>query len=457
MPTYIGNTKNVIIMKRIFTFLLIVFAYLTASAENVSEQQALQKAQQFMKSKQFIQSPVKTRRQSSSSQIAENAGYYVFNVENNGGFVIVAGDDRMTEILGYSEKGNVNIDSIPEQMKWLLDGYQTIYKKVSTSSANAPKVRRTTRASIEPLLTTEWGQGNPYNEMCPMIGNERCVAGCVATAMAQVVNYYRWPQESTKAIPAYTSASNNLTCEELPPTQFNWGYMGPKQIARLMRYCGQAVKMDYGLASSASDNILIIDALVDYFGFSSGAQCVFSINYSEEEWENVLHNELAAERPVVLSGTDTYRGGHSFIVHGYENGLFSINWGWDGSYDGNFALTNLVSTGGDYTLNQSAIIGITSPAGAPTLPKAKVEIKSSDLSDWNLDWRTLYNQKSDDGTFPSFKVKEKIVNARKENINVSIGYGLYSEQGLVEVLQQENHSFQVNEEYWHNATIKIQR
>lgn len=438
-------------MKKLTLLLLVFFVSLISFAGDVTEAEALQKAQQFMQGKQFKH---KNLRRAPSKNV-ESKAYYVFNVENNGGFVIVAGDDRMTEILGYSDTGNVNLDSIPEQMKWLLDGYQTIYRKLSTSTENVPKARRTTRANVEPLISTEWGQGDPYNEMCPMIGAERCITGCVATSMAQVVNYYRWPQESTNAIPAYTSVMNNLFCEELPPTKFKWEYMGRKQIARLMRYCGQAVKMDYGINASSSDNSLIINALVDYFGFNPGAQCVYSRDCSDEEWADLLYNELAAERPVIMAGTDIYRGGHSFIAHGYENGLFSINWGWEGSCDGNFALTNLASIGGDYTLYQSAIIGIQSPAGAPTVPKAKVKVKSFELSDWNLDWRTIYNQKGTDGIFPSFNVKEKIANAKKENINVSIGYGLYSEQGLIEVLQQENHSFQVDEEYWHNATITI--
>ncbi len=437
-------------MKKLTLLLIGLLISLGSFAGDVTEAEALQKAQQFMQGKQFKH---KNLRRAPSKNV-ESKAYYVFNVENNGGFVIVAGDDRMTEILGYSDTGNVNLDSIPEQMKWLLDGYQTIYRKLSTSTDNAPIARRTSRTNIEPLLSTMWGQDYPYNEMCPRIGNEFCATGCVATSMAQVVNYYRWPEGQTASIPAYTSATNNIYCEELPPTQFNWEYMGFQQIARLMRYCGQAVKMDYGINASSSDNSLIINALVDYFGFNPSAQCVYSRDYSDEEWADLLYNEIAAKRPIILSGTDIYRGGHSFIAHGYENGLFSINWGWSGSCDGYFALTNLASVGGDYTLFQSAIIGIQSPAGAPTIPKAKVVVKS-DLSDWNFDWRTLYFQRGEDGLFPSFNVKEKIANTINETINVTIGYGLYSEEGLLEVLQKENHSFQVDEDYWHQATITI--
>ena len=441
-------------MNRIFTFLLIVFAYLTASAENVSEQQALQKAQQFMKSKQFIQSPVKTRRQSSSSQITDNAGYYVFNVENNGGFVIVAGDDRMTEILGYSEKGNVNLDSIPEQMKWLLDGYQTIYRKLSTSIDNTPKARRTTRANVEPLLSTMWGQENPYNEMCPMYGTNRSITGCVSTAMAQVINYCRWPEGQTASVPAYTTETYQISVPALEPTQFNWEYMGIKQVARLMRYCGQSVKMDYGLAASGAALNLVPDALINIFGYSESAQCVScGSEYSDEEWENLLYEEIAAKRAVILAGMG-YAGGHAFIAHGYKDGLFRINWGWYGQQDGYFALTNLASAGGDYSLYQNAVIGIQPPSGPPTVAQPIIEV-STDIMDWNTEWRTVYYQKGNDGKFPSFNVKEKITNSKPENIEVSIGYGLYGDQGLVEVLQQENHSFEVSGDYWHQATLTI--
>jgi hypothetical protein len=150
-----NNLKPIDMMKKFYSLIIALFVALTMNAGEVTELQALQKAQQFMKGKKFKQTNL--RRATST---AGNA-YYVFNAENNGGFVIVAGDDRMTEILGYSEKGNVNLDSIPEQMKWLLDGYQTIYRKLSTSTDNTPKARRTTRANVEPFISTEWGQENP--------------------------------------------------------------------------------------------------------------------------------------------------------------------------------------------------------------------------------------------------------------------------------------------------------
>ena len=422
-------------MKKLTLLLLGFFVSLISFAGEVTEQEALQKAQQFMQGKQFKQ---KNLRRASSKNI-ENKAYYVFNVENNGGFVIVAGDDRMTEILGYSDKGNVNLDSIPVQMKWLLDGYQTIYKKLSTSSVNTPKARRTTRANVEPLMSTEWGQENPYNDMCPMYGTNRSITGCVATAMAQVINYCRWPEGQTTSVPAYTTDTYHLSVPELEPTQFNWEYMGTKQVARLMRYCGQSVKMDYGLAESGAALSLVPDALINVFGYSESAKCVScSSEYSDEEWESLLYEEIAAKRAVILSGMG-YAGGHAFVAHGYKDGLFRINWGWTGQQDGYFALTNLASAGGDYSLYQCAVIGIQPPSGIPSVAQAKVEVKPE-----FIDWRTNYYQKGDDGKFPSFNVKEKISNTKQESIDVSIGYGLYGDQGLIEVLQQENHSFKVN-------------
>ena len=435
-------------MKKFYSLIIALFVALTMNAGEVTELQALQKAQQFMKGKKFKQTNL--RRATST---AGNA-YYVFNAENNGGFVIVAGDDRMTEILGYSEKGNVNLDSIPEQMKWLLDGYQTIYRKLSTSTDNTPKARRTTRANVEPLLSTMWGQENPYNEMCPMYGTNRGITGCVATAMAQVINYCRWPEGQTASVPAYTTETYQISVPALEPTQFNWEYMGIKQVARLMRYCGQSVKMDYGLAASGAALNLVPDALINIFGYSESAQCVScGSEYSDEEWENLLYEEIAAKRAVILAGMG-YAGGHAFIAHGYKDGLFRINWGWYGQQDGYFALTNLASAGGDYSLYQSAVIGIQPPGGIPITSRSIIKV-STDIFDWNTEWRTIYYQKNDDGSFPSFSVKEKIINTKQESIGVSIGYGLYGDQGLVEVLQQESHSFQADETYWHNATLAI--
>ena len=435
-------------MKKLLLLLLVIMAHLTMIAGEVTEQQALLKAQQFMQDKQFI---LKNLRRAAPT--ATNA-YYVFNVENNGGFVIVAGDDRMTEILGYSDKGNVNLDSIPEQMKWLLDGYQTIYKKLSTSSDNTPKERRTARANVEPLLSTTWGQENPYNEMCPMHGTYRSITGCVATAMAQVINYCRWPEGQTTSVPAYTTDTYHLSIPALEPTLFNWEYMGTKQVARLMRYCGQAVKMDYGLAESGATLSLVPDALINVFGYSESTKCVScNSDYSDEDWENLLYEEIAAKRAVILSGMG-YAGGHAFIAHGYKDGLFRINWGWYGQQDGYYALTNLASAGGDYSLYQCAVIGIQPPSGVPELSQAKVEV-STDFADYNLEWRTLYYQKSDDGTFPSISVKERIINTKQESIEVSIGYGLYGDQGLVEALQLESHSFAAGADYWHKTTLSL--
>lgn len=437
-------------MKKLTLLLLVFFVSLISFAGDVTEAEALQKAQQFMQGKQFKH---KNLRRAPSKNV-ESKAYYVFNVENNGGFVIIAGDDRMTEILGYSDTGNVNLDSIPEQMKWLLDGYQTIYRKLSTSTDNTPKARRTTRTNIEPLLTTTWGQENPYNEMCPMYGTNRSITGCVATAMAQVINYCRWPEGQTASVPAYTTETYQLSVPALEPTQFYWEYMGTKQVARLMRYCGQSVKMDYGLAASGAALNLVPDALINIFGYSESAQCVScGSEYSDEEWENLLYEEIAAKRAVILAGMG-YAGGHAFIAHGYKDGLFRINWGWTGQQDGYFALTNLASAGGDYSLYQNAVIGIQPPSGPPTVAQPIIEV-STDIMDWNTEWRTVYYQKGNDGKFPSFNVKEKITNSKPESIEVSIGYGLYGDQGLVEVLQQENHSFEVSGDYWHQATLAI--
>ena len=218
-------------MKKFYSLIIALFVALTMNAGEVTELQALQKAQQFMKGKKFKQTNL--RRATST---AGNA-YYVFNAENNGGFVIVAGDDRMTEILGYSEKGNVNLDSIPEQMKWLLDGYQTIYRKLSTSIDNTPKARRTTRANVEPLLSTMWGQENPYNEMCPMHGTFRSVTGCVATAMAQIINYCRWPEGQTASVPAYTTETYQISV--LSPYQTSSEEAGRQTPAALCAFRNQ--------------------------------------------------------------------------------------------------------------------------------------------------------------------------------------------------------------------------
>ncbi len=181
-------------MKKILLTLLAVMATVATNAEQVSKQQALQKAQQFMPGKQFGEARAYARSEGSS----EGKPFYIFNVENDGGFVIVSGDDRLKSILGYANHGNFDLNNMPENVRWWLGQYERAILSLNSTRPAPIAKRSATRGmsevknAITPFITTTWGQYYPYNNQCPSYNNENCITGCIATAMAQVTT--QWGQ-----------------------------------------------------------------------------------------------------------------------------------------------------------------------------------------------------------------------------------------------------------------------
>lgn len=415
-------------MKKLTLLLMSLFISLLSFAGEITEEQALQKAQQFMQGKQFKQNI--TRRAASTA----NKAYYVFNVENKGGFVIVAGDDRMPEILGYGEKGNLDVNNAPCGLKWLLGAYEHMAKDMADDKVQSSRSARAAKATIAPFITTAWGQGAPYNAMCPEHNGARCLTGCVATAMAQVVNYCRWPIGQTNCVYGYSASIGNV--EYLDPTQFDWNDMTNDDIARLMRYCGQSVMTDYGPSSGAQSTV-VPDALINVFGYSQATHYVKHAYYDEEEWEDLLYNELTNQRPVIYDG---YFGsiGHAFVVHGYKEGRFYINWGWNGDEDGYFLLTGLTTSAGTFSSNQGATIGICSPTNND---RPKVVVKS--ISSQN----NKFTPRDDEGNIYSIQVNCVLTSDVNEQKTLQIGLALYSGDSFQKILCSESHDFQVGETY----------
>ncbi|MBO7115508.1 MAG: leucine-rich repeat protein [Prevotella sp.] len=351
-------------MRKVYIVLISLFFSLMSFAGEVTEEQAFQKAQQFMKGKQFKQTNL--RRASSTGDKA----YFVFNVENNGGFVIVAGNDLMPEVLGYAEQGNLNLSKVPDNVKWLLDYYARIAQSMKKSPMDNivyERVASRRRASAQlteliPLMKTEWDQTGVYQQHCPEIGGNKALTGCVATAMAQVVNFYQWPLNSVRSTVGYKSNKDDkskpqLELETLPARKFNWFNMSDDDIAWLMRYCGQSVLMNYNTDESSAYATSIPGALISVFNFSKGADIVNRNEFTDEEWEQALYHEIELGRPVIYSGYKN-KSGHTFVLHGYKDGKFYINWGWGGNLDGYFALTALTPGSMDFTEEQNAVVGV---------------------------------------------------------------------------------------------------
>ena len=390
-------------MKKLLFTLLVVMVTAAVNAERVSKQDALQKAQVFMPGKQFGEA----RGFARSANPSEGEPFYVFNAEGNKGFVIVSGDDRTTEILGYSKTGQLDINQLPENLKGWLEGYARQIEALGTSAKPAEKAKTrgaAGRKAVDPLIQTQWDQYAPYNLMCPdgnlvdyyEVGydaNNRCVTGCVATAMAQVLYYWQC-QDGCDAIDSYPigyydddwNFIETNRVKGLPATTFKWDKMktvytsgeigeAADAVAELMRYCGQAVSMDYGTDGSAAGISPYI--MARYFGFGKNARQVVRSLYSSSVWENMIYQEVSEERPVLYGGS-SISGGHQFIVDGYDgNGLFHMNWGWGGKSDGYYVLSlanpDEVGAGGGtsadgYSAEQHAIIGLMPDDGEPEKP-----------------------------------------------------------------------------------------
>ncbi len=311
-----------------------------------------------------------------------SAAFYVFNYGNGNGYVVVSGDDRLREILGYAAEGDFDSADIPSNVAWWLDNYRReikefISKSDTESSSLKPltSAQAETRTTIEPLVKTKWNQSAPYNNMCPSDAGGRSITGCVATAMAQIVNYHRWPDGNGSGSNSYTSRTGLTSSFDYSATRFDWDNMldiydgnatqaQQDAVARLMFGCGVGIHMNYSSQESGAFSFAVPWALTKFFNFDSSAFYEERDGYLNEDWEDLVYGELAAGRPVLYSGQAT-NGGHAFVCDGYENGLFHINWGWGGAYDGHFALSALNPDGqgiggyaGGYNTDQSIVYSI---------------------------------------------------------------------------------------------------
>lgn len=339
---------------------------------------------------------------SSSSETATS--YYVFDNGSDKGFTIVSGDDELPEIVGYSAHGNSENLMKTEGCAAFLKAYQKFVAAFTQGDAKARKILAEQRAlkadgryqqpKITPLLgDIAWNQLTPYNNMCPEYkDSELSTTGCIATAMAQVMMYYKYPKELKADIPAYTTATYKLKVNAISEGEkYDWDNMLPTYtegeynttqadaVAKLMFHCGAAVQMDYGDSSGA---LLRPEDMSTYFGYDADLlQEVYRSVYTLAEWKKILDLELEAKRPILYGGVASYERGHQFVCDGSDGeGLYHINWGWSGDSDGYFDITLLdpdvrgtgAGTSADgYNRDCSVIIGIAPDNGIKDEPLVK--------------------------------------------------------------------------------------
>jgi len=454
-------------MKKSFLFFILFSIVLSsAQAKSISESKARAIAGNFFNTPMPEQPAVMKAK-------AKNGiftPFYVFNNPVQPGWVIVAGDDRALPILAYGNEAYFDEAEVPECVQDWLNGYveqiEAIDKiKVEPQVVTEESVIGATKTKIAPLLFSKWAQGLPFNQGCPSFTDAETSttkyspAGCVAIAMAQIM-YYHKSSYGCDAIPAYTSTSDNFTNERpaLSKTTFNWGIMNPwyhnefsttasaKEVQKLIKYCGQAVKMNYGKSSSSATSQR--NAFTYYFGYDKHSKQIKREDYDASRWEDIIYNEIALGRPVFISARKL-NGGHAFICDGYDgNGLYHINWGWRGSYNGFFALNamsdgNAGGTGAasgeeGYTINLQAIVGLQpSSSSSSSIDYNNLALYSS-IEDERVPIEvptTTYTRTSSSAPFSNVKLIANYWNNSSQAYTYDLGWAQIDENGNTKSVQ----------------------
>ncbi len=323
--------------------------------------------------------------------------YYAFNV--NSGFVIIAADDAISPVLGYSTEGNYVVPQpgtnayfwMQNEASHITYIKQQNFKASTQVSEEWNALQNNTRLShralhapisVAPLCATTWDQPYPYNTMCP--GGS--VTGCVATCMAQVMKYWNYPAHGIGSSFYYETSPENygLLQANYDTSAYVWTAMPNKvstvnkQVSKLMMDCGVSVDMSYSPSESgawvvASDNkICAQNSYVQYFGYNAKTiQGILRKNYSDSAWIAVIDSELTSKRVMEYAGWDSVYGGHTWVCDGFDStNMLHMNWGWSGSDNGFFKLDTLNPRPYFWSKKEELVIGIEPPVLAAAFDAA---------------------------------------------------------------------------------------
>jgi hypothetical protein len=315
---------------------------------------------------------------------------YIVNLTPQG-FILVAADDAAIPVLGYSSINNWGEVEIPVQLQDLLENWNAQLQDIREHNLTAPKetqalwskyncnsvlfVPDRSFRTVGPLLTTVWGQGTYYNAMCPPDAagpDGHVLTGCVATAMAQIMRYWSFPPVGNGSH-SYNCPPYGTLSADFGSTAYNWAAMPDRvtstntDVATICYHAGVAVNMQYGPNGSGAYSTDVPNALITYFKYANTTQYRSKSSYSSSNWENMMKGELDNSHPIYYSGSSSQSGGHAFVLDGYQVSDFHINWGWNGSYNGYYALTALNPGSENFTSDQAAVIGIIPTLPLPTL------------------------------------------------------------------------------------------
>lgn len=433
------------LLKKGFLVLTLLLSATANYADNVDFNAALHIARTYVNISKKAAKNLKTRATATITQ----QPYYVFNDDTGKGFVVVAGDDKMGEVLAYSHEASIDMANLNPEARYLLDSYRQVYEELGKNKGLTTRAKTATKATddVQPMLKSKWGQDYPYSKQT------QYVTGCVATAVAQVMYYHKWPAQGKGQESYKVTFDNTVRSADFTKSHYDWDNMLPdynrrnvttKQedaVALLMNDVGIATNMQYTDRASSTQSYMAERALRNYFEYD--AALVTRANEGVDNFIEIVKNELRNGFPLYISGDSRSGGGHAWVCDGFDKeDMFHMNFGWNGQADGYYSLATLsvTSTGSEFngaqhSFNRGLQVIAIHP-NKPNTPKIDDDIAyQSPTIKFNYDGMMEFVGDAPTTTSDAAKVMfTGFVNYANAVLVGDIGLGIYNQEGkLVKV------------------------
>lgn len=428
--------------ERLLVILACICGLVQMWANPVTVDQAREKAEKFLNGRVAARARASAPVQESLTlaTVGDEESYFIFNVGNQDGYVVVSGEDDTEEILAFADQGAIRPESMPDNMKAWMQGYANQIKWLRENPDKASRSIEEDLAMSDVMLDVgrlaRWGQDKPFNTYCPEINEKRAVTGCGPTAMAQVLYYHKSPATTIAEIPSHLDGISPVAAG----TVIEWDKMGNTSIecekddaaAWLSLFCGLALHATYKVngdkkATGASARHIPY-AFAKYFGYSSST-LIKRNDYSNSDWMRLIYNELKRGNPVIYAGVEQIDNAHLFLLEGYSGGLFYVNWGWYNYANGFYRLSVL----DNYTLpadymeveaisyhrNQQAIVGLCPDKSPSNYSASLTAYQKMEIEDYEL------KRSSAEEAFPTFNVNAYVANYNPAKLNFDSCLGLF--------------------------------
>lgn len=347
--------------RRLFVFAMVMLSVTSLVAKDRTEKEMKALAVGMLQTASMSRGTGRTA--GDVSEISSTDTYVIYGNADDG-FVVVSRDDAFPAILAYSSS-EYPVNRVPDGLKWWTDMADMVMK------ANIPfQIEAKKKKAVEPLVESKWDQFAPFYLQTPTYdeGGEKkhYPTGCLATAMAQVINYHQYPAKGTGGSAYFVTGKTLPVIVDFSQTNYEYNnmladYLGDyseaqgNAVATLMYHCGAAVEMTYDKTGSGAYPYKGCKALRKYFCY--GKSMLYSRDYIPSEmWDSVLYGELQKGHPVIFGATDPKNGGHAFVIDGNdEDGLLHVNWGWSGDGNGYYDMALLNPAKYSFTKNQNFI------------------------------------------------------------------------------------------------------